>query len=111
MTSQFQPEIKLSKVKKRILNLNPLTSDALELEFLMQNAFEIMSPNSQEFSDLSHTYNNKELSDLINGTINRERISSFKQVQQRCQSQIPDTNHQLSEIPDGWSMPQVTRFY
>lgn len=110
MTKQFNAEQSLSKIKERILKLDSTKSDVTELEFLIQNAIEILNENNQSIDQLFHTYD-KELYYTINGTINENRIRNFKLVQQFCKSEIPDTDFQIDSIPEEWSTPLVNRDY
>jgi len=99
----------LKEVKQSILKLDPLNSSCFELEELIRNALHIMSENSIDISRLSHTYNNKELSSLINGGVNQKRIGDFKGVQERCKFEIPEEDLYIETIPESWPMPPVVR--
>ncbi|MBK7371608.1 MAG: hypothetical protein IPJ09_09230 [Saprospiraceae bacterium] len=98
MTKQFNAEQSLSKIKERILKLDSTKSDVTELEFLIQNAIEILNENNQSIDQLFHTYY-------------ENRIRNFKLVQQFCKSEIPDTDFQIDSIPEEWSTPLVNRDY
>jgi hypothetical protein len=99
----------LKQVKIEILGLNPLTSSCYVLEELLRNALEIMKVNNLSITELSHTYNTKEMFSLINGDINQERIDAFKQVLWWCESQVPEGDFYIDSIPESWSMPLVDR--
>lgn len=102
----------LKLVKEKIQSLDPVNSDALHLEHYMRNAIEIMLHNNIDMDTigkLTHTYN-KELSHTLSEHIVSKRIESFKSVQSRCQSEIPEEDLYIETIPESWSTPPAMRF-
>lgn len=102
----------LKLVKEKISSLDPINSSALELQFYMQNAIEIMIHNKIDIDTigkLTHTYN-KELSYTLSEHVVKERIDFFKQTQDRCQSEIPEEDFYIETIPESWSTPPASRY-
>lgn len=108
----MKPLKSLKLVKEKIKSLVPVSSDALELQYCMRNAIEIMMHNYVDrdtIGKVTHIYN-KELSHTLSEHKVSERIETFKSVQSWCQSDIPDEDLYIETIPEYWSTPPAMRF-
>lgn len=117
MTTQFNPEFSLKNIKSRISNMDPLTADTLEIEFLYQNTIEILISQNEPsqalrkaITDIMHTYN-KEVRHAVNETSAQRIIDEIGRVKVLTASEFPVDNFSIESLPEDWSTPPVIRAY